>query len=280
MKKLLKAISIIGVLGAWIPIFADGSPWLPVPQTLNVTVSVVNQEATQFYRGEEKRDLPFNKFTQDTRWVDMNYGVGDKTAIDFRFGVSDVDAQAAGSVNQRMDTTFGVTRSLRDELENEDFSLAIRIAATLAGDYETGGSPAAPGDGGDAVSGSLLIGKFMTERFALAGDGTIRLASNDVPTEISFSIGAHVVAASNLGLYAQFQKQHSMGDLDIGEAGFAGRFPEVQENVSRIRVGGNTSIGPVGVDLSFYQVLGGRNTADYEIFNAAFSYTFDFFRGK
>ena len=277
MKNLVKIAGIALIGSMTLSAAADGSAWLPVPQTLNVAVSIVNQEATQFYRGDEKRDLPFGKFTQDTTWFDISYGLGDKTAIDVKFGSSKVDAQAAGSAKDRMDTTFGLTRSIYDELETGQFSLALRVAATIAGSYSTGGSPASPGDGGNAVSGTLLFGKFVNENFALAADGGLKLSTNDVPAEISFSVGAHLVVAENLGLYAQYQRQQSTGDLDIGGTGFAGRFPEVQENVSRIRVGGNTNLGPIGVDVSWFNVLGGKNTAIYDILNLSFSYTFDMY---
>lgn len=278
MKNVLKLLTAAAFASASLSILAEGSPWLPVPQTLDVTVSLVNQEATKFYRGETDANLPFGKFTQDTRWFDLVYGVGDKTAIDFRFGFAEVDARAAGSADERMDMTFGVTRAIFDELETGKFSMAFRIAATVAGSYDTGGSPASPGDGGNALSGSLLYGNFVTDTLAVAADAGVRISSNDVPTEWNFNLGAHLVVAENLGVYAQYQRQESMGDLDIGGPGFAGRFPEVQENVSRVRVGGNTNLGPIGVDLSFYQVIGGRNTAQFDIFNVSFSYTFDFYR--
>ena len=278
MKKLARLFVTMAVSSMAIPCFAEGSPWLPVPQTLDVAVSFVNQEATKFYRGDTNANLPFGKFTQDTRWFDIVYGAGDKTALDFRFGFSEVDAQAAGSADERMDTTFGVTRSIFDELETGKFSMAVRVAVTMKGSYDVGGSPASPGDGGNALSGSLLYGNFVTDNLAVAADVGVRISSNDVPTEWTMNIGAHLAVAENLGLYAQYHRQQSMGDLDIGGPGFAGRFPEVQENVSRIRVGGNTSLGPLGVDLSWYQVLGGRNTAEYDILSASFSYTFDLYR--
>ena len=278
MKKLLKLLTITVVVSATLPIFAEGSPWLPTPRTLDVSVSLVNQEASKYYRGETEVNASFGTFTQDTTWFDLVYGVGDKTAFDFRFGTAEVDADAAGSVDERMDMTFGVTRAIFDELETGKFSMALRVAATVAGSYDTGGSPAAPGDGGNALSGTLLYGNYVTDTLAVAADAGVRISSNDVPTEWIFGLGAHVLVAENLGLYAQYQRQQSMGDLDIGGPGFTGNFPEVQENISRIRVGGNTNIGPIGLDLSFFKVIGGRNTAQYDIVNASFSYTFDFYR--
>ena len=274
----LKYIAVVLVVGFSHSMFADGSPWLPVPQIVDVNVSFVNQEATQFYRGEDHADLPFGKFTQDTTWFDIVYGIGDKTALDLKFGTSEVDAQAAGASDDRMDTTIGITRSIYDELETGGFSLAVRVAGTLAGDYDTGGSPASVGDGADSLSASLLIGKFLTDRFAVAADGSIRLSNNDVPTEWIMNLGAYLAVSDQLGLYSQYQRQQSSGDLDIGTPEFMGRFPEVHENVNRLRVGGNTSIGPIGVDLSWFQTLGGRNTADFDIFSASFSYTFDLFK--
>lgn len=278
MNTFVKALVACAMISVALPAFAaDGSPWLPVPQSLDVSVSLVNQEATQFYRGDTHANLPFGKFTQDTRWVDLVYGVTDKTAVDFQIGNSDVDAMAAGSADARMDTTIGITRSLLDELETGGFSLALRVAGTIAGDYETGGSPASPGDGANSLSTTLHVGKFLSDRFAVAADGGIRFSNNEVPTEWNFKAGAHYLVTNNLGVYAQYQRQISTGDLDIGGPGFAGRFPEVAEEASRFRFGANAYVGPVRVDLSWFKVLDGRNTADFDIFAVSFAYTFDLY---
>ena len=277
-KSIVIILTTTSALGVTLPVFAEGTPWLQVPQTLNASVSHVSQEATRFFRGETEANLPFGRFEQETKWFDLSYGINDKTALDLRFGFSDVDAQAAGKSDDRMDTTIGITRLILDEFETGDFSLAVRVFGTLAGDYETGGSPATVGDGADAVGASLLVGKFLTDRFAIAADGGVRMSNNDVPNEWTMNLGGHFAVTDRFGVYAQYQLQKSSGDLDIGTPEFKGRFPEVQENVSRVRIGGNTSIGPIGVDLSWYQTLDGRNTADFDIVSVSISYTMDFYK--
>ena len=256
-KSIVIILTTTSALGVTLPVFAEGTPWLQVPQTLNASVSHVSQEATRFFRGETEANLPFGRFEQETKWFDLSYGINDKTALDLRFGFSDVDAQAAGKSDDRMDTTIEITRLILDEFETGDFSLAVRVFGTLAGDYETGGSPATVG--ADAVGG-------------------VRMSNNDVPNEWTMNLGGHFAVTDRFGVYAQYQLQKSSGDLDIGTPEFKGRFPEVQEDVSRVHIGGNTSIGPIGVDLSWYQTLDGRNTADFDIVSVSISYTMDFYK--
>ena len=258
--------------------FSDASPWLPVPRTLEISVSQVVQESTEFYRGEDRRNLPFGNFDQSTTWLGVKYGLTHKLALDFQAGSSNLDAGALGESRDTTDMSFGLTRSILDEAEHGTPSLSIRVGAIIAGDY-TVGRPNSIGDGADAFEVTLALGRVVSPRFALAADLGMRYSSDDVPRETFANLGMHFQASDRLGLYSQYQIKLSDGDLDIAGAGFTpAGFPETTEEYSRIRVGAGFALTPeVRLDLSYYDTLDGRNTADFDAVNLTISYTLDLF---
>ena len=257
---------------------AEGSPWLPVPQTLSLSVAHVAQEADQFYRAETKANLPFGEFNQTTIWFSGKYGLNDKTAIDARWGTSEVDAGALGSTDGTLDATLGVTRSLLDEIETGGVSVAVRVAGTLAGDYDTG-RPNSLGDGANSLESSINIGKFLKPELGVAGEFGLRFSTNDVPSEWFLNAGVNYFVSPYVSVYAQYQLKQSNGDLDIGGTGFTpAGFPEVQENFSRFRFGGNVQYENFSWDINIYKTLDGRNTADFDIVSNTFTLYVDLFR--
>lgn len=279
MKSLFsKTLTATTMLLLGFPVLAEGSPWLPVPQTLSLSIAHVAQDADQFYRGETRANLPFGEFNQTTIWFSGKYGLNDKTAIDARWGTSEVDAGALGSTDGAHDMTLGLTRSLLDELETGGVSVAIRVAGTLAGDYDTG-QPNSLGDGANSIESSINVGKFLTPEFGVAGEFGLRFSTDDVPTEWFVKAGANYFVSPSVSVFGQYQLKQSNGDLDIGGTGFTpAGFPEVQENFSRIRVGANLKYENFSWDISIYKTLDGRNTADFDIVSNTFTLYIDLFR--
>lgn len=257
---------------------ANGSPWLPVPQTISLSVSRVVQEADQFYRGDSHANLPFGEFNQTTLWFSGTYGLNDKTAIDVQLGTSEVEAGPLGSSDGTQDATVGITRSLVDELETGTFSVSMRLAGTLAGDYDTG-QPHSIGDGANSIAGSVNVGKFLTPKFGAAGEFGLRFSNNEVPSEWFLSAGVNYFVSPYVNAYAQYQLKQSNGDLDIGGTGFTpAGFPEVQENYSRFQTGVNLQYQNFSWDVNVHRTLDGRNTADFDIVSMTFTLFVDLFR--
>lgn len=260
------------------PTIADGSPWLPVPQTMSLSVSHVVQEANQFYRGETHANLPFGEFNQTTLWIGGKYGLNDKTAIDVQWGTSEVEAGPLGSSDGTQDATVGITRSLLDEIETGEYSISVRIAGTLAGDYDTG-QPNSIGDGANSIAGSVNVGKYLTPEFGVAGEFGLRFSTNDVPSEWFLNAGVNYIISPYVSAFAQYRLKQSNGDLDIGGTGFTpAGFPEVQENYSRFRIGANVQYENFSWDINVYKTLNGRNTADFDIVTNTFTLFIDLFR--
>ncbi|MXW06755.1 MAG: hypothetical protein F4Z87_01245 [Gammaproteobacteria bacterium] len=274
----MKLGTLTGVLLFCCSLVADGSPWLPVPQTISLSVSQVVQEADQFYRGDTHANLPFGEFNQTTLWFSGKYGLNDKTAIDVQFGTSEVEAGPLGSADGIQDATVGITRSLLDELETGTFSVSLRVAGTLAGDYDTG-QPHSIGDGANSIASSINVGKYLTPNFGVAGEFGLRFSTNDVPSEWFLSAGANFFVSPYVSAYAQYHLKKSNGDLDIGSTGFTpAGFPEVQEDYSRIQTGVSLQYQKLSWDVNVHKTLDGRNTADFDIVSMTFTLFVDLFR--
>lgn len=263
------------------PAWAQGSPWLPIPKSGSVSVAHVYQDANKFYRGKEKRTLPFQGIEQSTTFVSLNYGLTDSLAVDVQGGYSDVNRDVGPGDNGMIDTTIGLTWRAMDEDISETGmpSVAVRVAGIIAGDYDTG-YPHAIGDGGDGFEASLLAGKVIDGRFALSGEVGQRERSNNVPGETYLNLSAYVIVTPRLTLQAQYHKTMADGDLDIGGAGFSpARFPETDEDMDRISIGGTLNLTDrVSLRLNWFSIVNGRNTADFNAIMGAASFNFDFYK--
>ncbi|MCY4155038.1 MAG: hypothetical protein OXF58_06895 [Gammaproteobacteria bacterium] len=263
------------------PVWAQGTPWLPIPKSGSASVSYVYQDAEKFYRGKSKVQLPFQGIEQSTVLISLNYGLTDALAFDVQGGHSDVNRDIGPGDSGMMDTTLGLTWRVLDEEISEAGapSVAIRVAGIIAGDYETG-FPHAIGDGGDGFEASLLAGKIFDNRFALSGEIGRRERSNKIPGETYLNISAYLIPAPRLILQAQYHKTMADGDLDIGAPGFSpARFPETDEDVDRIALGGTFSLTDnISLGFNWFSVLDGRNTADFEAFMGTASINFDLYQ--
>ena len=261
-------------------VWAEGSPWLPIPKSGSLSVSHVYQDAEKFYRGKDRRRLPFGGIEQNTTFVSLNYGLTDSLALDAQGGHSEVETDNGMESDGMIDTNVGLTWRVVDEDISETGmpSIAVRVAGIIAGDYDTG-MPHAIGDGGDGFEASLLAGKIFDGRFALSAEVGRRERSDNVPGETFLNIGAYLVAMPRLALLAQYHKTMSDGDLDIGGPGFSpARFPETDEDIDRVSIGASFNLtSQLSLGLNWFSILDGRNTADFDAILGTVTYTFDFY---
>lgn len=286
-----------------LPAFAQGTVWLPTPESGTVTVSYVSQTADNLWVGESGPDpipIPFLGLDQDTLQVSATYGLADALALDARFGRSEVSPKNGGPIplttDGWTDLNVGVTWRVVDELTSDAPSFAMRLGAIVAGNYDAGGAgpaevmgdpsrvgagPTAIGDGSDGFEVSGVVGKVFASRLALSGELGTRNRGSGVPRETFMNIDAQMIAGQYLVLSARYYLQSSAGDLDIGPPPSPGahgrywrRFPHVAEDVSRISLGGTVNLGGMSVGLDWFSVLDGRNTAEFEAVRGTFTYYF------
>ena len=263
-----------------LPVWANGTPWLPIPKSGSLSISHVYQDADEYFRGKRRVTPGFRGIEQNTTYLTLNYGLTESLAFDVVGGYSKVKRDDGMKDDGMMDTTVGITWRVLDEDISEAGwpSVALRVAGIIAGDYDTG-TPHAIGDGGDGVEASLIAGKILSGRFALSGEVGRRERGNKIPGETFLNLSAYLLASSRITLTTQYHKTMADGDLDIGGPGFTpARFPEVSEDVDRISVGGSFNVtDQISLGLNWFTTLDGRNAADFDAILGTLSYNFDLY---
>ena len=263
---------------------AEGSAWLAEPGTGFVNVSYVYQTADEFYRAEQKRPTPAGgeDLSQGTVWVNLDYAMTDSLAVDVQVGWAQSDfvvlfpgPAPEDSYSGLVDTTVGLTWRVVDEAISDAPSVAFRIGGIVAGDYDTGYINSL-GDGGNGYEASVIVGKFLGDRFGLSGELGYRDRDNDIPSAVFANVSALWLVNERFTLGFDYQHVNSESALDIGAPGFSpARFPELEEDLQSVGARLFWNLGNVGLNLFHARVVDGRNTAANGITGATVSYFFD-----
>lgn len=266
--------------------FAQGTAWLPEPQTGYASVSYVHQTADQFYRGTAKTPTPGGgaDLSQATVWLSVDYAVSDSFAVDLQAGWARSDfttgpmipAPEAG-LDGFADMNLGVTWRVVDEAWSGFPSIALRGAAIIAGDYETGYINSL-GDGADGLEVSVVVARFLGDRLGVSAEVGYRDRNNGVPSNAFVNLSGLLLASER----ASFSLDYSLADadagLDIGGPGFSpDRFPELHEDTRTLSARWFYNFDAVGINVFYGRVVDGRNTAASDIVGLTVSYLFDTF---
>lgn len=279
MKKITLAAALVVLpLSA----IANGSPWLPIPGTGQVSLGWVYQAGDEFYVADQKATLP-DKIKQDTFSLNGLYGLTDELAIDATlnyarsrfsppagFPVPHADESSIG------DSTIGIRWRVVDEFEGGNKpTVTLRAGAIIKGNYDIGKIDAI-GDGASGVEVSALIGKFITPSLALSGELGYRYRDKDVPADLFGSIDLNYGINSLLSASIGYTKVQSRGSLDLSSPGFTpSRFPELREDRDLVRVGLGINVAPrTSVSLNYGKVIDGRNTTKADVFGISLSQSF------
>ena len=264
------------------PAFAGGSVWLPAPGGGSMTVSMVAQNATEYYRLTKRPTPGGQELSQQTIWVDTTYGLSDSVAIDFRAGVAGssfpagVGPATRSSYYGATDMNIGVVWRVVDELVSSAPSIAVRVGAIKAGSYETGNINTL-GDGGNGLEVSALVGRFIGNNFAFSGEFGYRYRDNSIPANLFGRISTGVIVGSRLGISFSYDVDDATSGLEIGGPGFsATRFPEVHEDIHIVGPSATLALSDsVSVGTAYGKVVKGRNTAASSIYSVFIGYSFD-----
>ena len=286
MNRLL---TVCAALFLWLPLpsaFAQGSAWLPDPQTGYASLSYVHQTADKYYRAGAKRPTPADgeDLSQNTLWLNMNYAVADSWALDMRAGWAKSNfttgpgiPASQDSFDGLIDMNLGVTWRIVDEARGDLPSIALRGGVIIAGDYETGNINSL-GDGGDGYEISAIVGRFLNDRFSLSAEVGYRDRNEGIPSNLFVNVSSLFLVTQNLALGLEYAVVDAESGLDIGGPGFSPpRFPELEEDseIATARIFYN--FGNFGVNLFYGAVVDGRNTPDSNVVGATVSYLFDTF---
>ena len=290
MHRLLNTTLTCSVIAFCVssePLFADASAWLPEPGTGHLSLSYVSQSAEEFYRGTDKRPLPGGgqeDLSQNTVWLGGTYSLNDSFALDVQTGWAKSQFMTgpgiptpSESFSGMVDANVGFTWRIVDEIVSDLPSVALRVGAIFAGDYETGHINSL-GDGGDGYEASLVVGKFVNDQLGLSAELGLRNRNANIPGERFANLSGLWFLNDSLTLGVEYRIVNSTSGLQIGGPGFApNRFPEIEEDTRTVAARLYYNINEnLSLSLFAASVIDGRNAAASSIFGAAASYSFDF----
>lgn len=265
---------------------ADGSPWLPIPESGTVSLSYVFQTADEFYRADNKVPTPGGgeDLEQQTIWLGLNYGLDENLALDIKTGYAKSQFVTGPGIpttdesfENMTDTTVGVTWRFVDEDISEYGlpSMAIRAASIVAANYDTGYINSI-GDGGSGAETSLIVGKIFADTVAVSGEIGYRFRTHNIPNESFFNLRAYYLLGA-LTASLEYQWNNAVSGLDIGGPGFTpSKFPLLEEDFQVVGLGVSYNVtNTINLGLNLATVIEGRNTNATEAIGISVGYTFD-----
>ena len=269
-----RIITVSVLLALSSTVYAEGSPWLLTPGDVDVNISYVNQDADSFYLAGKKTDIDI---VQNTYWLGVKYGFSDNLALDFKTGFAKNKLKGASEISDRTDSTLGLTWRFNDEfINNNNYpSAALRFAIISEGNYDVGFVNAI-GDGASGFETSLLLGKAITDKFAVSGEIGYRNRDNNVPDELLITANTFYNLTDQFSVSAGYYYVNSDSNLDIAGPGFSpDKFPIVDEDSETISIGSSFQINrSMYIGLDFAKVNNGRNTSKNDIAAVNIGYIF------
>jgi hypothetical protein len=280
--------------GLWIAIASPllaasaqaGSPWLADEGQLNGSVVVVYERFSEFYRGEERVDLPFGQYDEVTALTSFEYGLREFLTLDLTIGyvrgfpIS--GPMGTSDVNDGLyDVHLGMRFAIWDELETDRAwapTVSFRFGGIIEGTYEANGAlyPAIPGDKASGIEGELSFGKMLPHDFGVTSDFGIRVRNKNIPIEWHFRFATFKTFFDVLTISAAYDQWAATSGIDVGGPGWdPSRFREVKEISRNIELSAGAS-DPWGTYWAFYyaRTVDGRNTGLKDIFGFSLSATF------
>lgn len=284
LKHAKRKVSLIGFCSISSIALAE-SPWLPAPQSGNVSLSYIYTTADEFRAGENKTSLP-EDLEQHNALLNLEYGITDRLAIDFSFGyartefVEDAVLSPSASFDGIIDPKLGVRYKLWDELEDGGITFTVHSAAIFGGGYNSGALNSI-GEDAFGLEFSGIAGKVWENGLGVSTELGFRYREGDIPDEFFANANAFYSLASLLNLpitlNVNYQMVDALSGIDIGSPGFnPGRFRETEEDYHIISGGLSYNFAnSLSVNANYGEkVFGGRNTAASRIVSVGMSYGF------
>lgn len=263
---------------------AEGdSPWLPIPGQVSLSFSHTEQSGNDAYIGDERLSLytitggAASRFERATTALRLGYGISDALAFDATVGWGHVKAGDADEDEGMIDSVLGLNWRVIDELEDPSlFTLTLRAAAIIKGDYE-GGRLAGLGNGANGIELAAITGKQLSPNWSVSAEIGFQDRDHDVPNAVFVELGTSYRFAPAWVASLGYAAKRYGGTLDIGGPGFTpDRFQEVREERDVVKLGlGWAFAGNQALGLNASQLVNGRNTTrdDYAV---SLSYTYGF----
>lgn len=283
--KHSKQLMVSSLLVALPSVTLAASPWLPAPQSGNVSISYIYSTADEFFAGQNKLQLPTD-LEQHNALFSLEYGINDRFAVDLSLGyartefLEDPVLSPSSSLDGLIDPRLGLRYKVWDELEDGGVTFTLRGGITIGGGYDQGALNSI-GDDAFAAEISGIIGKTWENGFGISGEVGFRYREDDVPDEFFSNVDTFYSLAPllNIPLTINFNYQviDALSGIDIGSPGFSPRrFPETEEDYHLASGGLSYSLMPgLSVNANYgVKVFDRRNTAESEVVSVGLSYSF------
>ncbi len=283
--KHAKRISILITVCSIPSIALAESPWLPAPQSGNVSLSYIYSTADDFRAGKNKTSLPTD-LEQHNALLNLEYGITDRLAIDVSLGyartkfVEDAVLSPSSSFDGLIDPKIGVRYKVWDELEDGVLTFTLHSAAIFGGGYNSGALNSI-GEDAFGLEFSGIAGKIWENGLGVSTELGFRYREGDVPDEFFANVNGFYSLASlfnlPITLNVNYHRVDALSGIDIGSPGFnPGRFRETEEDYHIISGGLSYNFANrLSVNANYGEkVFGGRNTADSKIVSVGLSYGF------
>jgi hypothetical protein len=217
------------------------APWIPEEGDLYTTSGFVYETFDEMYKRKDLESFPPGTQNQFTGFVQLEYGFWNDLAADARIGYTGTTTTTFADKHGLDDTRLGIRWRILDEFDSEHRTtptLTARVGGIIAGTYDDGVFPTAPGDGGNGVEFGLAAGKLLGHGFVLSGSGGYRIRDNKIPDEWELRLTAAKTFFEWLSLSAGFHHKASLSGVDLGDPTFTpDRAPELRETPARSAVG-------------------------------------------
>ena len=238
-------IALVGSLSlaCSVPAFAQGSPWLPEPETGDFSIAYVRQSADDKWTngpgvtdGTLKGPMPGGELTQETLWFTANYAFRDNIAVDARLGWADSELGSDGDSGM-VDSSLGLTLRLADELVGSpiQFRSAWRRHSRRQLRHRehhcrtpVAGRPASTLSAMAAIASRspLSPARYSRNEWAYRLNSATAIAATAFRPITFYNLSGLVLVNDRLTLALDYQRVNSDGDLDIGDTDFnPDRFP-------------------------------------------------------
>ncbi len=256
------------------------SPSMVQPGKLLITPSYTYQSYDEFYAADKRQPmLPTGgEIERESYRVYLDYGLAEKWSLDFSVGYFRTDSRPGGpfligSQDGVADTYWGIRYALATQAM-QGVDLALRVGATLPGDYETG-QLSTPGDDAFGADVKLFAGRsFGSTRV----ESSLGYGLNEGAVPETCQLGLKVIQqiAGSFWIDAGYTYFDADGGLDIGGPGFSPRrLSELGEQGEVVEVGLATS-DKGGRYYRIYgsQLIDGRNIGREKTFGASVTFPY------
>lgn len=263
---------------------AGNNPWTMEEQTYALSFSqVVETYDEAWIRGSSTKAKFGDDVEHNTSWLTFDYGLSDQMLLTLTTGYTNSECDCmVEEFSGRSDTSIALQYQFLDAFVDQSVAtMAVRVGAIIKGDYDRSykDNPHSPGDRASGLEGSLIIGRYLTNRLVITGEGGYRKRYDNTPDDVF--VNSSLIYAFNNTVEGAIGWQRVIGDegTDIKEPGSGfkpSEFHKTREISEHLEASLNFSFVNYNIAFGYANALGGSNTPDNQVVFLSFSGAFGY----